>query len=185
MKIGDTAQILFVANSDYKIKMPSFHISSNINWQELDNAINTATKILTSRYDFKGVKAEITLDRKANTITLLCGSETKLEALVEVFHNSAVKRGISLLSFEFKDPEKASGMSVRQLVNIQAGIAKEKAKEIIAVLKDSKLKVQAQIENEQVRVSSKSRDDLQECIALLKSQQNKLQVPMEFGNFRD
>jgi uncharacterized protein YajQ (UPF0234 family) len=156
-----------------------------MNWQELDNAVNQATKELAQRYDFKGIKTEITLDRKAKTLTLWCAEEAKLEAVRDILQSKLVKRGISLLSFEYKDPEVAFGSSVRQLVVIQAGIEKEKGKEIIAALKDSKLKVQGQIQDEQVRVTGKNRDDLQAAIALLREKQTTIKVPMQFGNFRD
>jgi uncharacterized protein YajQ (UPF0234 family) len=165
--------------------MPSFDISSDINWQELDNAVNQALKESLARYDFKGIKAELTLDQKAKTVTLWCSDEDKLEALRDIFQNKLIKRGLSLLSFEFKDPDTAFGGSIRQLVTVQAGISKEKAKEIIAALKETKLKVQAQIQDEQVRVSGKNRDDLQETMSLLREKQNQLKVPMQFGNFRD
>ncbi|MEK6580198.1 MAG: YajQ family cyclic di-GMP-binding protein [Bdellovibrionota bacterium] len=165
--------------------MPSFDVSSEMNWQELDNAINQALKEVTQRYDFKGVKAEIKLDTKLKTVTLWCSSEEKLEALNDVYQNKLVKRGISLHSMDYKDTESAFGGSIRQLIAVQAGISKEKAKEIIAAIKESKLKVQAQIQDEQVRVTGKNRDDLQEAIALLKGQQDQLKVPMQFGNFRE
>jgi uncharacterized protein YajQ (UPF0234 family) len=165
--------------------MPSFDVSSEMNWQELDNAINQASKELTQRYDFKGVKSEIKLDQKAKTVTLWCSEEAKLDALKEIFEGKLIKRGISLLSFDYKDLEPAFGGSVRQVATIQAGVSKEKGKEIIAAIKDSKLKVQAQIQDEQVRVTGKNRDDLQEAIALLRSKQDSIKVPMQFGNFRD
>jgi hypothetical protein len=165
--------------------MPSFDVSSEMNWQEMDNAINQATKELTQRYDFKGVKAEIKLDQKAKTVTLWCSEEGKLDAVKDIFESKLVKRGISLLSLDYKELEPAFGGSVRQVVTIQAGVSKEKGKEIMAALKESKLKVQAQIQDEQVRVTGKSRDDLQEAIALLRSKQDTLKVPMQFGNFRD
>ncbi len=165
--------------------MPSFDISSEMNWQELDNAINQAVKEVTARFDFKGVKTEIKLDQKAKTVTLWCQEEGKLEALRDIFQSKCIKRGLSILSFENKDPELAFGGSVRQVITVQAGIAKEKAKEVIAALKDSKLKVQAQIQDEQVRVSGKNRDDLQSAIALLRGKQNDLKIPMQFDNFRD
>jgi uncharacterized protein YajQ (UPF0234 family) len=165
--------------------MPSFDVSSEMNWQEMDNAINQATKEVTQRFDFKSIKTEIKLDQKAKTITLWCSEEGKLDALNDVMQNKLVKRGISLLSLEYKDPETAFGASVRQVITLQAGISKEKGKEIIAAIKDSKLKVQAQIQDEQVRVTGKNRDDLQSAIAHLKSQQDQLKVPMQFGNFRD
>jgi hypothetical protein len=165
--------------------MPSFDVSSEMNWQELDNAINQATKELTQRFDFKGVKSEIKLDQKAKTVTLWCSEEGKLDALNDIFQNKLIKRGISLLSLNYKDIDSAFGGSVRQVIEIQAGISKEKGKEVIAVIKDSKLKVQAQIQDEQVRVTGKNRDDLQEAIALLKANQDKVKVPLQFGNFRD
>lgn len=165
--------------------MPSFDISSEMDWQELDNAINQASKELLQRYDFKGIKTELQLDRKAKTLTLWVSEEGKLEAMNDILQSKLIKRGISLHSLEYKDIEQAFGGSVRQLVILQAGISKEKAKEIIASLKDSKIKVQAQIQDEQVRVTSKSRDDLQTAIAHLRSQQDTLKVPMQFGNFRD
>lgn len=165
--------------------MPSFDVSSEMNWQEMDNAINQATKEVAQRFDFKGVKTEFKLDQKAKTITLWCSEEGKLDAANDILQNKLIKRGISLLSLEYKDKESAFGQSVRQVVVIQAGISKEKGKEVIAALKDSKIKVQAQIQDEQVRVSGKNRDDLQSAIAHLKSVQDQLKVPMQFGNFRE
>lgn len=165
--------------------MPSFDVSSEMNWQELDNAIQQATKELQGRYDFKGVKVELQMDKKAKTITLWVSDTEKLEAMKDVFKSKLIKRGISLMSFDYKDVEDAFGGSARQVATIQAGVSKEKGKEIIAALKDSKLKVQAQIQDEQVRVTGKSRDDLQEAIALLKGKQDEIKVPMQFGNFRD
>lgn len=165
--------------------MPSFDISSEMNWQELDNAIHQATKELAQRFDFKGVKTEITLDKKEKTVVLWCSEEGKLDALNDVFQNKLIKRGISLLSFDSQPLESAFGGSVRQKMLVQAGISKEKAKDVIAAIKESKLKVQAQIQDEQVRVTGKSRDDLQETMAFLKSKQDLLKVPMQFGNFRE
>ncbi len=165
--------------------MPSFDISSDIDWQELDNAVNQATKELGQRYDFKGVKAEIKLDQKLKQVQFWVSEEAKLDAVNDIFQSKAIKRGISLLSFTYKDLEPAFGGSVRQVVEVQAGVSKEKGKEIIAAIKDSKLKVQAQIQDEKVRVTGKNRDDLQETIALLRGQQDTLKVPMQFGNFRD
>ena len=165
--------------------MPSFDISSEVNWQEVDNAVNQATKEVGQRFDFKGVKSEIKLDQKAKTITLWCSEEGKLEAVNDILQSKLVKRGISLLSLEYKEIENAFGQSSRQNIIVQAGISKEKGKEIIASLKETKLKVNAQIQDEQVRVLGKNRDDLQSAIAHLREQQDKLKVPMQFGNFRD
>lgn len=165
--------------------MPSFDVSSEMNWQEMDNAINQATKEVTQRFDFKGIKCEIKLDQKAKTVTLWCSEEGKLDALNDVLQNKLVKRGISLLSLEYKEIDPAFGGSVRRVIEVQAGISKEKGKEIIATIKESKLKVQAQIQDEQVRVTGKNRDDLQTAITLLREKQNSINVPMQFGNFRD
>ena len=165
--------------------MPSFDITSDVDWQEVDNAVTQATKELTTRFDFKGIKTEITFDKKAKTITLVCSEEGKLDNLKEVVQTKMIKRGISLMSLNYKKEEPAFGGSVRQVIEVMAGISKEKGKEVIAAVKDSKLKVQAQIQDEKVRVTGKSRDDLQDAIALLKSKQDSLKLPMQFGNFRD
>lgn len=165
--------------------MPSFDISSDIDWQSLDDAINQATKEVSQRYDFKGVKTELTLDKKAKTVTLWSSNEGKFDALNDIFQNRIVKRGLSLLAFDYQKKEDAFGGSARQVIIVQAGVSKEKGKEIIASLKESKLKVQAQIQDEQVRVSGKNRDDLQSAIAYLRERQSQLKVPMQFGNFRE
>lgn len=165
--------------------MPSFDVSAEMNWQEMDNAVNQAQKELGQRYDFKGIKSEIKLDLKEKTMTLWVSEEGKLEALNDILQSKLIKRGISLLSLDYKETEPAFGGSVRQVVQVQAGISKEKGKEIIAAIKDSKLKVQAQIQDEQVRVTGKNRDDLQAAIATLKEKQDAIKVPMQFGNFRD
>lgn len=165
--------------------MASFDVFSEVNWQELDNAINQASKELTQRYDFKGIKTEIKLDQKEKTVTLWCSEEGKFEALNDVFQTRLVKRGISLLSLDYQKQESAFGGSLRQVVVIQAGISKEKAKTIIAAIKESKIKVQAQIQDEQVRVSSKSKDDLQSIISYLKTMEDNFKIPLQFGNFRD
>lgn len=165
--------------------MPSFDVSSEMNWQELDNAINQTNKEVSQRFDFRGTKTEIKLDQKEKTVTLWCSEEGKLDALNDVFQSKLIKRGISLLSLDYQTVESAFGGSVRQVILIQAGVSKEKGKEIISVIKNSKLKVQAQIQDEQVRVTGKSRDDLQKTISLLKENQEKIKTPMQFGNFRD
>ena len=165
--------------------MPSFDITSDVDWQEVDNAVNQALKELATRFDFKNIKSEVTFDRKAKTITMVCSEEGKLDNLKEVIQGKMIKRGISLMSLEYKPVEAAFGGSARQVIEVQAGISKEKGKEVIAAVKDAKIKAQAQIQDEKVRVTGKNRDDLQECIALLKSKQDQLKLPMQFGNFRD
>lgn len=165
--------------------MPSFDITSDVNWQEVDNAVNQALKELVNRFDFKGIKSEITFDKKAKTITLFCSEDGKLESLRDVLSSKLIKRGISLLSLDYKEVEPAFGGSVRQVIAVQAGISKEKGKEINQTIKTSGIKVQGQIMDEIVRVTGKNRDDLQTCIALLKGKQDELKLPMQFGNFRE
>jgi uncharacterized protein YajQ (UPF0234 family) len=165
--------------------MPSFDVSSEMNWQEMDNAIHQATKEVAQRFDFKGVKSEIKLDQKEKSVTLWISEEGKLDALNDVFQTKLIKRGISTLSLDYQTAESAFGGSTRQKILVQAGVSKEKGKEIIAALKNSKLKVQAQIQDEQVRVTGKNRDDLQGAIAHLKERQDQIKVPMQFGNFRE
>jgi uncharacterized protein YajQ (UPF0234 family) len=165
--------------------MPSFDITSDVDWQEVDNAVNTALKELATRFDFKGVKSEITFDKKAKTITLVCSEDGKLDNLKEIVQGKMIKRGVSLMSLNYKPTEAAFGGSVRQVIEVQAGISKEKGKDVIAALKESKIKVQGQIQDEKVRVTGKNRDDLQEAMALLRGKQESLKLPMQFGNFRD
>ena len=165
--------------------MPSFDVSSEMDWQELDNAVNQANKETSQRYDFKSIKTELKIDQKLKTVTLWCSEEAKLDALKEIFEGKLIKRGISLLSVDYGQLEPAFGGSVRQVATIQAGISKEKGKEVMAELKESKLKVQAQLQDEKVRVTGKSRDDLQAAIAHLRAAQEKLKLPLQFGNFRD
>jgi cyclic-di-GMP-binding protein len=165
--------------------MPSFDVSAEMNWQELDNAVNQALKESAQRYDFKGVKVELKIDLKAKTVTMWCSEEGKLDALKDILHSKLVKRGISLLALEYGDKEEAFGGSVRQVITVQAGISKEKGKEVMAELKESKLKVQSQLQDEKVRVTGKNRDDLQLAIAHLRANADRLKIAMQFGNFRD
>ncbi len=161
--------------------MPSFDIVSKVDMQEVDNAVNQAVKEIGQRYDFKGSKSEIT--REGDAIKILADDDYKLKAVVDVLQSKFIKRGISIKSLQYGKVEPASGGMVRQLITVQQGISKEKGKEIIAVIKESKVKVQAQIQDDQVRVTGKNRDDLQETIQLLKGKD--LGVEMQFGNFRD
>jgi uncharacterized protein YajQ (UPF0234 family) len=161
--------------------MPSFDIVSKVDLQEVDNAVNQAVKEIGQRYDFKGSKAEVT--RENESIKVLGDDDYKLKAVIDVLQSKFLKRGISIKALQYGKVEQASGGMVRQLITVQQGISKEKGKEIIAVIKESKIKVQAQIQDDQVRVSGKNRDDLQETIALLKGKD--LDVEMQFTNFRE
>lgn len=161
--------------------MPSFDIVSKIDMQEVDNAVNQAIKEISQRYDFKGSKSEITQEK--DIIKILADDDYKLKAVVDVLQSKLIKRGLSLKSMQYGKVEPASGGMVRQIITMMQGISKEKGKEIVAAIKASKIKVQGQIQDDQVRVTGKNRDDLQETIQLLKSKE--LEVEMQFVNFRD
>lgn len=161
--------------------MPSFDIVSKVDMQEVDNAVNQAVKEIGQRYDFKGSKSEISQEKDA--IKVLADDDYKLKAVIDVLQSKFLKRNISIKSLKYGKVEPASGGMVRQMIDVQQGISKEKGKEIIAAIKESKIKVQAQIQDDQVRVTGKNRDDLQACIQLLKGKD--LEVEMQFTNFRE
>lgn len=161
--------------------MPSFDAVSEVDHQEVDNAVNQATKEIQQRYDFKGTKTEIKLDK--NNIHVVSDNETKMKAVIEILQTKAMRRGIDIKSLSIGKIEPAGGQLVKCDVKVLEGIETEKAKKLTAAIKDSKLKVQAQIQDNQVRVTGKKRDDLQEAIALLKGQD--FGIPLQFKNFRD
>jgi uncharacterized protein YajQ (UPF0234 family) len=161
-------------------RMPSFDVVSVVNMQEVDNAVNQAVKEIGQRYDFKGSKTEVTHDKDG--IKVLTDNEFRLKAVVDVLQSKFVKRGVSLKALQYGKVEPASGGRVRQVIAIQQGISKEKGREIVALVKQTKLKVQSQIQDEQVRVTGKNTDDLQEVIGLLKGKD--LGVEMQFVNRR-
>ncbi len=163
--------------------MPSFDIAVNVNLQEVDNAVNQAQKEIGQRYDFKGSKSKIDWDAKKKEITLLADDDYKLKALTDIMQSKLIKRGLSIKNLTFGSKESAMEGTVRQKITLQEGIPTEKAKEINRVIKDAKLKVQSQIQEQQVRVTGKSRDDLQEVIGLIRKQD--LGLDFEFTNFRD
>jgi hypothetical protein len=149
--------------------------------QEVDNAVNQAVKEIAQRYDFKGSKCSITPEK--DSVKILADDDYKLKAVVDVLQSKFLKRSISIKALQYGKVEPASGGMVRQIITVQQGISKEKAKDIIAVIKEAKLKVQAQIQDDQVRVTGKNRDDLQDAIQLLKGKD--LDVEMQFLNFRE
>ncbi|AJE04437.1 YajQ family cyclic di-GMP-binding protein [Geobacter pickeringii] len=161
--------------------MPSFDIVSKVEMQEVDNAVNQTVKEIGQRYDFKGAKCEVTLEK--DSIKILADDDFRLKAVVDILQSKFIKRNISPKALQYGKAETASGGMVRQTVTIQQGVSKEKGKEIVAVIKDSKLKVQGQIQDDQVRVTGKNRDDLQEAIRLLKGKD--LGIELQFVNFRD
>jgi cyclic-di-GMP-binding protein len=162
--------------------MPSFDIVVKANLQEVDNAINQAQKELQQRYDFKGSKSEIQWDKK-NEIVLVADDDFKLRALTEIVQSKMVKRGLSVKNLTYGKAESAFEGTLRQKITIQQGIPTEKAKELIKVIKDTKIKVQPQIQDEQVRITAKKRDDLQEVMALVRK--TDLGLDFSFENLRD
>ncbi|MFO1462926.1 MAG: YajQ family cyclic di-GMP-binding protein [bacterium] len=163
--------------------MPSFDVVSEVDKQEVDNAVNQATKEIQQRYDFKGSKTEIQFDKAKNNIHVVSDNETKLKAVIEILQTKAMRRGIDIKSLSVGKSEPAAGSLVKADVKVLEGIETEKAKKLTQAIKDSKLKVQAQIQDNQVRVSGKKKDDLQEAIALFKGL--NFELPLQFKNFRD
>ena len=162
--------------------MPSFDIVVKADLQEVDNAVNQAQKEMGQRYDFKGTKSKIEWDKK-ETITVVGDDEHKLKAVVDILQSKMIKRGLSIKNLKYGTKESAMEGTVRQKITIQQGIPTEKAKEINKLIKDAKLKVQSQIQDEQVRVTGKKRDDLQEAIGLVRK--TDLGLGVEFIKFRD
>ncbi len=160
--------------------MPSFDIVSEINLQEVDNAVNTAVKEVAHRYDLKDGKCEIIWDKK--TIVLKANAEIKLNAVRDILQTKLHKRGVEISSLKFEKVEPIGGMMLKQAGTLIQGIEKEKAKEIVKSIKDSKLKVQASINDELVRVSSKSLDELQATMAHVRGA--KIGIPLQFINQR-
>jgi hypothetical protein len=161
----------------------SFDVTSEIDFAEVDNALNQARKEVVQRYDFKGAKAEITLSREDNTLTLVASDDFKMTALWEIVLARLVRRSVPTQNFKAGDTEPAAGGTVRRVIAIQQGIPTDTAREIVKFLKGTKLKkVQAAIQGDQLRVSSTSKDDLQEVMRLLREQD--FGVALQFGNYR-
>jgi uncharacterized protein YajQ (UPF0234 family) len=161
----------------------SFDITSPIDFQEVDNALNQARKEVAQRYDFKGAKADIVLSTADKTLTLVADDEFKMNALWEIVQTRLVRRSVPLKNFKVGESEAAAGGAVRRVITIQEGIPIEAARELVKFIKERKLKkVQAAIQGDQVRVSSASKDDLQEAIRLLREQD--FGVALQFGNYR-
>lgn len=160
----------------------SFDIVSEVDLQEVDNAVNQAIKELSQRYDFKGSKASIAFDRKEKKITLIADDDFKLRGLTDILTTRLAKRGVSLKSLKFNEPEKAFEGYLRQAVDICMGIDRERAKELTGIIKGLGLKVQSQIEGEKIKVSSAKKDELQVVIARLKGLD--FPIPLNFCNYR-
>jgi uncharacterized protein YajQ (UPF0234 family) len=158
----------------------SFDIACKIDMQEVTNAIDQARRDIATRYDLKGAKNEITPEKM--DIVLTSSDDMKLKAVLDIVQSKLHRRGIDLKALTVNDPEAAAGGLVRQKITLQDGVPMEKAKEIVRLIKDSKLKVQASIQEKQVRVAGKNRDDLQAVIALLKGKD--LGIALQFTNYR-
>ncbi|HEY9557150.1 MAG TPA: YajQ family cyclic di-GMP-binding protein [Acidimicrobiales bacterium] len=162
--------------------MPSFDVVSEIDQQEIRNAVDQATREVTTRYDFKGTDTK--LDLSETEIKLESASEDRLTALRQLLEEKLVKRKVSLKALDYQKVEEASGARARQVVKLVAGISKEKATELNKHIKGLNLKgVQSQVQGEQLRVTGKKRDDLQNVIAALR--EHDFGIPLQFNNFRD
>jgi cyclic-di-GMP-binding protein len=161
----------------------SFDITSTIDFQEVDNALNQARKEVGQRYDFKGATAEIDLNAVEKKLTLTASDEMKMNALWEIVQTRLVRRGVAIKNFKASASEPAAGGALRRVVEIQQGIPIEAAREIVKFLKDQKLKkVQAAIQADQVRVSAPAKDDLQAAMRALR--EHDFGVALQFGNYR-
>ncbi|MGE5429464.1 MAG: YajQ family cyclic di-GMP-binding protein [Syntrophomonadaceae bacterium] len=160
----------------------SFDVVSEIDFQEVDNAINQAEKEIQQRYDIKDSNTTLELNKKDKYLLINSKDDYSLKASVDIIQSKFIKRGISLKSMKFGETEPASGGRVKQKIDLQSGISKENAKVIIKLIKDSKLKVNAQIMDEQVRVTAPKLDDLQSVIAMIKSAD--LNFPTQFTNYK-
>jgi len=158
----------------------SFDIACKVDMQEVANAVNQAKREIETRYDLKGAKNDITQEKM--DLVLMSGDEMKLKAVLDILQSKLHRRGVDLKALTIGDPETAAGGTLKQKITLQDGIPMEKAKEIVRLIKDSKIKVQASIQEKQVRVSGKNRDDLQAAIALVKGKD--LGVALQFTNYR-
>jgi uncharacterized protein YajQ (UPF0234 family) len=161
--------------------MPSFDVVSQVDPQEIDNALNQTRKEITQRYDFKGTKTDVRIEE--NVIHIVSDDDFKVKAVVDVLQSKLVRRGVALKALVYGAIEPAAGGLAKQSITVQQGIDSDHARQIVKLVKDAKLKVQSQIQADQVRVTGKKRDDLQAAIQLLKAQD--LSLPLQFINFRD
>ena len=160
--------------------MPSFDIVSEIDQQELNNSVDQTKREITNRFDFKGINAEVKLDK--HTITLTAPSDFQVKQMLEILKAKLIKRGIDISCLEEKEMS-TNLAEAKQEILAKEGIDKDLAKKVVKFIKDTKLKVQAQIQGDSIRVNGKKRDDLQEAIAALK--EKNFDLPLQFNNFRD
>ncbi len=160
----------------------SFDIVSTVDLQEVDNAVNQAIKELRNRFDFRGTKSTIEFLKAEKKIRLIGDDDLKLRNLQDILKTRIAARSISVKALQFKDPEEAFGGTLRQEIELVNGIPQDKAKEVVRIIKDAGLKVQASIQGDEIRVTSKSKDDLQAVIQLLR--ESSLEIPLQFTNYR-
>lgn len=160
----------------------SFDIVCEVNMQEVNNAVDQAMKEIRQRFDFKGSKSNIELDKGKGVITLLSDDEQKLKSVIDILQSKLIKRGVSLKALSYGKVEAAAGGTVRQLITLQQGIPQEKAKEIVRLIKETKLKVNAEIQKDQIRVRGKKINDLQSIIAKIK--EKDFGIALQFTNYR-
>ena len=163
--------------------MPSFDVVSKVDMQEVDNAVNQATKEVAQRYDFKGSKAAITFDRAKATLTLVADDDFKMKALFDVLQGKMIKRGVPVKNLELGEIVPAANDTVRREIKLTQGIPQDKAKTIVKAIKDKKFKkAQASIQGEEIRIQSPSKDELQEVMGFLRGQD--WGIELKFGNYR-
>lgn len=160
----------------------SFDVVSKVDLQEVQNAVQQASKEIATRFDFRGSKSKIEWNEKELTLTLTSDDEGKLKSVKDILETRLVKRGVAVKSLDYQKVEPAAMGTVRQVAKIQQGIPSEKAKEMVKAIKDRKLKVQAAIQGDQLRVSGRAKDDLQEVMAMLRA--GDFGVPLQFTNYR-
>jgi uncharacterized protein YajQ (UPF0234 family) len=160
----------------------SFDIISQVDMNEVMNAVNQSQKEIAQRYDFKGSKSEITLNQKDNCINLLADDDFKLKSVTDILQGKLVKRNVPLKALIYNKEESASHGMIRQKIDLQSGINKDKCKEVVKYIKDTKVKVQAQIQDAQIRVTGRKKDDLQDIMTKLKDED--FGIHMEFSNYR-
>jgi len=163
--------------------MPTFDVVSRVDMQEMDNAVNQVKKEIGTRFDFRGSKTRLEFDRKEAKIQVLTEDEMKLRAIKDLLIARTVRRSIDAKALVFGPPEKAGGDMLRQTISIHNGIDLETARKVVKLVKDTKLKVQAAIQGDEVRVSGKQRDDLQKVISVLR--EADLGLPLQFVNYRE
>ena len=161
--------------------MPSFDVVSKVDMQEVANALQQTRKEVQQRYDFKGSKTEI--EQEKNVLKILSDDDFKVKAVVDVLQSKLIKRSVNLKSLEYGKIEPAGGGLARQAITIHEGLDTDAAREVVKLIKDSKVKVQAQVQDDQVRVTGKKRDDLQEVIQVLRAAD--FRRPLQFVNMRD